>query len=158
MKKTIHYTLATVFGAGYVPFAPGTVGTLIGVLVAYYFFSGSIITLVIATILVSVIGAFSADFVEKTDAKEDPSKVVIDEVAGMWLSLWFVPLDPLLYAIAFGLFRLFDIAKPYPVRKFEQVHGGWGIMLDDLAAGVYALLVMQIILYFRSDFLNAIAV
>ncbi|MCB0314340.1 MAG: phosphatidylglycerophosphatase A, partial [Calditrichaeota bacterium] len=61
---------------------------------------------------------------------------------------WFVPPEPLLYLIAFGLFRLFDVSKLYPVNRLQDLPGGWGIMLDDIGAGIYTLLIMQIIIYF----------
>lgn len=147
MKK-MHYLIATVLGAGYSPTAPGTAGTLVGLLVAYFFFQGDAIWLVPATLIATAIGTYSADFVEKDAGIQDPSKVVVDELAGMWLGLWFVPPEPLLYLIAFGLFRLFDVSKLYPLNRLQDLPGGWGIMLDDIGAGIYTLLIMHIIIYF----------
>ena len=146
--RSIHYLIATVLGAGYSPTAPGTAGTLVGLLVAYFFFQGDAAWLIPATLIATAIGTYSADFVEKDDGIQDPSKVVVDELAGMWLGLWFVPPEPLLYLIAFGLFRLFDVSKLYPVNRLQDLPGGWGIMLDDIGAGIYTLLIMQIIIYF----------
>jgi len=146
--RTLHYIIATALGAGYSPTAPGTAGTLLALLASFFFFKGDLPLLIGATILATIIGTISADFVEKDMGTEDPSKVVIDEVAGMWLGLWFVPPEPILYLIAFGLFRLFDVTKLYPIDSLQDLPGGWGIMLDDIGAGIYTLLVMQLVLYF----------
>ena len=76
-------------------------------------------------------------------AKKDPSEAVIDEVVGMGISLLFVPKSIALYIVAFLLFRFFDITKIYPIKKFEKLPGGWGIMLDDVVAGIFSLGVLQ---------------
>ncbi len=147
MRK-FHYLIATGFGAGYSPTAPGTAGTLLALLVSFFLFRGDLLMLVVATVICSVIGTISADFVEKDSGISDPAKVVVDEVAGMWLGLWWVPPEPVPYLLAFGLFRLFDVTKLYPIDKLQGFPGGWGIMLDDILAGIYTLVVMQIILNF----------
>ncbi|MEL6867415.1 MAG: phosphatidylglycerophosphatase A, partial [Bacteroidota bacterium] len=78
----------------------------------------------------------------------DPSKVVIDEMAGMWISLLWLPFSPLLLLLAFLLFRAFDIGKPFYIRQMEKLPSGWGIMMDDVLAGVYTNLLLQIGLFF----------
>ncbi len=143
--RTVHYLLATVFGAGYSPIAPGTAGSLLAVLTAYWLFPGQTPVLIPATVLITLLGVVVSGKVEQDQGGEDPSIVVIDEAAGMWLSLWFLPPEPWVYGLAFLLFRLFDIVKPYPANRVESIPGGWGIMLDDLVAGGYTLLVMHLL-------------
>jgi len=146
--KQLHYIIATALWSGYTPKAPGTAGSALGLIAAWFFLSDNPQALLIAVGVSFFIGWWSADVVEKDLGKEDPSIVVIDEVSGMWLSLLFVPTNILLYLVAFGLFRLFDIWKPWPIENLQHLHGGLGIMLDDIIAGVYAFLVMQALLYF----------
>ena len=93
------------------------------------------------------LGVIATDHLEKEWGK-DPSKVVMDEVIGVWIALLFVPVTWVNLLLAFALFRLFDIWKPLFIRKLEAIKGGWGVMLDDVLAGVYANIVLQVILYF----------
>jgi phosphatidylglycerophosphatase A len=83
--------------------------------------------------------------VERESGREDPGQVVIDEVAGQWIAVAVCPVEIRHALLAFGLFRLFDIVKPWPARQLERLHGGLGIMMDDVAAGIYALLVGLIV-------------
>ncbi len=100
--------------------------------------------LAIAAIVVFGLGWWAAGAVAKTSGVRDPGAVVIDEVAGQWLVLLAAPLDPLAWALAFLLFRIFDIWKPWPVRWVDQhVEGGFGIMLDDVLAAGYAVLALS---------------
>lgn len=85
---------------------------------------------------------------QTTAGKIDPQEVVIDEVVGMAVTLAFVPLDLKTVGLGFLLFRIFDVAKPFPVRRFEKLRGGWGIVMDDVMAGIYANLSLQIIANF----------
>lgn len=146
--RFLHYFIATALGAGYSPTAPGTAGTLLGLGTAYFLVQGNQAVLMGLTALVFLIGTISANYVEQDLQTTDPSRVVIDEVAGMWIGLWFLPVDPWIYISAFGLFRIFDVLKPFPVDWLQELPGGWGIMLDDIGAGLYTLLLMQVILYF----------
>lgn len=91
-------------------------------------------------------GVISSGIVEKESGTKDPSSVVIDEFAGIFVVFCFLPLRPGVVIAGFILFRLFDIVKPYPIRFLERVGGGWGIMLDDLLAAVYANLALRVIL------------
>lgn len=132
--------LATWFGAGLLPKAPGTWGSLAAVPLAWLLYqAGGRPLLAAATVGVSLLGWWvSAVYVKKTGI-QDPSEVVIDEVAGQWLTLLVVPPVPLLYLAGFALFRLFDIRKPWPVSWADQkIGGGLGVMVDDLFAGIYA--------------------
>jgi phosphatidylglycerophosphatase A len=93
----------------------------------------------------TAIGIPAATIVERESGREDPGFVVIDEVAGQWLTLAFAPVEMGHALLGLALFRLFDITKPWPARRLESLHGGSGIVLDDLAAGLYGLLVMLVI-------------
>ena len=141
----LHRFFATGFYSGFSPIVPGTAGSLVGLLI--YLIPGveNIFVLGPLSILFFFIGIFTSARLEK-QLGEDPSIVVIDEIVGMWISLFFLPKIPAIYIGAFVLFRVFDIVKPSPARQVEQYKGGWGIMLDDVFAGIYANIVMQIIL------------
>jgi phosphatidylglycerophosphatase A len=97
----------------------------------------------LAALLALAVGVPAATIVERECGREDPGHVVIDEVCGQWIALVHARVDMAHVVAAFLLFRIFDIFKPWPVRRFENLPKGWGIMLDDVAAGVYALLLMQ---------------
>lgn len=103
-----------------------------------------VVTLAAAT-AVTLIGIPAASIVERESGREDPGFVVIDEVAGQWVVLAAAPLDPGHALVGFALFRIFDIVKPPPARQLERLHGGTGIMLDDLAAGIYGALMMLLL-------------
>ena len=132
--------IVTFFGSGLLPKAPGTWGSLATLPVAYligtYFGSNGILVFVV---LVTALGIWASNVYVRSTGKKDPGEVVIDEVAGQSLALSLVPLDWRLYLVAFVLFRIFDILKPKPVSTLETLPDGWGIMLDDLMAGLYAL-------------------
>jgi phosphatidylglycerophosphatase A len=143
--------LATWFGAGLLPRAPGTWGSAAALPLAWLLVAwGGPTALALAVVVVSAVGWWaSAVYVTRT-GRDDPGEIVIDEVAGQWLALIFVPLDPLLYLAAFAAFRLFDIKKPFPVGWLDRhIDGGLGVMADDIAAGLYAMAIMQIALLVR---------
>jgi phosphatidylglycerophosphatase A len=137
-------------GVGYLPIAPGTWGSLVGVgiylvLLAFLRFSPWAVFIAVELVLITLItllGLWAASQTEKLLGHKDPGKVVIDEVAGQLIALLpIVPgFDPGWVSIiaAFLLFRLFDIIKPYPARRLEKLESGLGIMSDDLVAGAYA--------------------
>ena len=135
--------LATWFGSGLLPKAPGTWGSLAALPFAYgiYLWTGTF-GLVVATVLVFVIGVWASGRYANAKENSDPGEVVIDEVAGQWLAL--IPAIGILwyYPVAFVAFRIFDILKPWPVGWLDRhLKGGLGIMADDIAAGIYAALV-----------------
>lgn len=137
MSSPIHF-LAFGFGSGLSPMAPGTMGTLasLPVIILAHFIG---IPLWILFIMTTVVGTWLADKSSKDLGVHDHPGIVIDEFAGMMLTLLFIPLSWVSIVLGFALFRLFDIWKPWPIRLVDkQVHGGVGIMLDDLLAGVYA--------------------
>jgi len=144
---------ATLFGTGYLRPGPGTWGSAVTVVLwgalAYSIPSNRRIPLVIAlAVLVIVIGIAAATQVCRASGKKDPQFVVIDEVAGQLIALIAVPFTWQSFLTGFILFRAFDIIKPPPVRQLECLPEGTGIVLDDVAAGIYALLVMQILFRF----------
>ena len=137
------FLLATALGAGYSPIAPGTAGSAVGV-VTYW----GLLLLPRAPALalmaaVLVLGTLAAHHVARAIGRPDPGLVVVDEVVGQWVALLFLPFTPLTAGAAFLLFRIMDIIKPWPARDFEDLHGGIGIMADDLMAGVYANLLLR---------------
>jgi len=151
--KTIYKLTATALGAGYSPFAPGTMGAIVGCLALWLFEKYNLISTTTTPVLfigliviTTILGIIATDKLEEEWGK-DPSKVVLDEVIGMWITMMFVPFTFLNLLIGFGLFRFFDIAKPLGIRKLESLKGGIGVMADDILAGIYANIVLKIIIY-----------
>ena len=151
--KTIYKLTATALGAGYSPFAPGTMGAIVGCLALWLFEKYNLISTTSTPIpfiglivITTILGIIATDKLEE-DWGKDPSKVVLDEVIGMWITMMFVPLSFLNVLIGFILFRFFDIAKPLGIRKLESLKGGIGVMADDILAGIYANISLQIIIY-----------
>ena len=136
--------LATAGGAGYFQVAPGTAGSAVGLILFYGVHRLPILYQVAAVVLVSLIGVAAGSRVARRSGIEDPGIVVIDEVAGMWVSLLFLPLTPVTAVAGFFLFRVMDVVKPAPARQLEHLPGGWGIMCDDLMAGIYANVLLRI--------------
>lgn len=138
--EKVALVVATGFGSGYVPVAPGTAGSAVALpLVWTLFHFGGIKFVVIGTIIVAVIAVISANRAEKYFGGHDNQHIVIDEVAGQMLSLIAVPATLPNLLVAFGWFRLFDSWKPWPVYLIDRhVKGGFGVVADDLAAAVYA--------------------
>jgi phosphatidylglycerophosphatase A len=131
--------VATSCGAGFVPKAPGHSGTLTAVPLAWALAKGGEWAFVAGIVVVSLIGWWAAELFGRASGKEDDQRIVIDEVAGYLLTLVAVPRSPVNLILAFLLFRLFDVTKPPPVRQLDHhIGGGLGVMVDDLAAGVYA--------------------
>jgi phosphatidylglycerophosphatase A len=155
------WTVGTFFGVGLLKPGPGTWASVVAMLLwalavipstrrAYpgeldLVYGVNILLTVFAAIVATVIGIPAATRVARESRREDPGHVVIDEVAGQWLTLTVCRPDWPHALLALALFRLFDITKPWPIRKLEALPGGWGIMLDDLAAGLFALIVLLVI-------------
>jgi phosphatidylglycerophosphatase A len=134
--------LASGLGSGYSPVAPGTAGSLLG-LAIWWLWSDLNIWLQLSFITTTFfLGVWAATLAER-DWGHDAGKIVIDEVVGMWITLWLLPKSYLLFAVGFLLFRAFDIIKPLGARSIQKLPGGWGVMMDDLLAGVYANLLLQ---------------
>ena len=137
--------LATWFGSGLSPKAPGTCGSMAALpFAAIIVFWGGAEALAIAAALVTLVGiTVSNRYMAIKGTAHDPGEIVIDEVAGQWIALIPAGLNPLSFAIAFVLFRLFDIWKPWPIRLLDQkVEGGLGVMIDDVAAGLLAAVIL----------------
>ena len=144
--------VATFFGVGYMKPGPGMWGSAAGLLLwtvlAYRLpASARTLTNIILAVVVTVIGIPAATLIARSFAKKDPQFVVIDEVAGQLITLIGAPLTWKSFLAGFILFRAFDIVKPPPVRQLEKLPEGTGIVLDDVAAGMYALGVMQLLLH-----------
>ncbi|MDQ2925440.1 MAG: phosphatidylglycerophosphatase A [Acidobacteriota bacterium] len=149
------WTLATFFGAGFLSPGPGTYGSIAALLLWYaaaHAFHPTATTLSITTALAAIaatlIGVPASTIVARESGREDPGHVVIDEVAGQLIALIAVASDWKHAALSLLLFRLFDIWKPWPIRRLEALPGGTGIMLDDVAAGLLALACAQLIGHF----------
>ena len=135
--------MASVFGAGYSPVASGTVGSLVTA-VAIWLLPLTLLRTAVALAVVTLLGIWAGGRVERVLGRKDPGVIVIDEVAGMTLAV--APFTPTLAVLAVGfvLFRVFDVTKPFPARASQHAAGGIGIMVDDLIAGLYALIVIVI--------------
>ncbi len=142
--KRLHFWLATGFFSGLSPIAPGTAGSLL-TLVILWFLHLSFVSLLLLGLLCFFLGVWSSGEVAARMAQKDPQLIVIDEMAGMILALVAAPRSLVGYGLAFVLFRFFDIRKPFPVKLAEKAPSGWGIMLDDMAAGLYALLILLVL-------------
>lgn len=137
MKKiSWHGLISTCFGLGFVSKMPGTVASFAAVIFALIVPVNPVIVIVTAAL-----GVFSSGVYARTKGKEDPGEIVIDEVVGMWIALYGH--EPAFFVPAFGLFRILDIVKPFPVRNLERLPGGFGIMADDVAAGLFANLILR---------------
>jgi phosphatidylglycerophosphatase A len=131
---------ATWFGAGLLPWAPGTWGSLAALPLAWLLMAaGGALLLLAAAVLVFALGLWASDRYMKAVGVHDPGAIVIDEVAGQWLTLAVAPLDPLAYLLGFVLFRIADVLKPWPANWLDRrVGGAFGVMIDDVAAAAYA--------------------
>ena len=150
--------IASGLGSGYTPYAPGTAGSILGILLFYLlnFFLKKLNTDIwlvysfnlIAIIFVLLLGVYSIKKVHKT-WKHDASEIVIDEITGVWIAVYAMPLEWQYYLYALILFRFFDIVKPLYIRRLDNMGGDWGVMLDDVLAGIYSLLILHVLFYFN---------
>jgi phosphatidylglycerophosphatase A len=143
LKQRLAFVFATGFGSGYSPLAPGTAGTVVGLLFVWGMSFMDLLGQVVFTLIVSALAMIAADIVATTTGLKDPGLVVADEIAGMMVTMIGVPLTTRSLLLGFILFRVMDVVKPPPARQFEQLKGGVGIVADDLMAGVYAQLVLR---------------
>lgn len=140
--------IATAFFSGYFPVAPGTVGSAVGVALFWLIPNRN------PALLFSIIGAgfflgvWAASQVENQTGITDNGIIVIDEIIGVWVTLLGAGTDLKWLAIGFIIFRLFDILKPFPVRKLEALPKGWGVMLDDVGAGIYGAIACYALRHF----------
>ena len=132
--------IATAGGAGLLPGAPGTWGSLVGVALAWVVVRlAGPVTLLLVALALFALGCWAAERVSQATGSADPGFIVIDEVAAQALVLVIAPLTPVAYLAGFILFRFFDILKPWPIRLLDRkIHNGFGVMIDDVAAAIYA--------------------
>ncbi|MCR9144639.1 MAG: phosphatidylglycerophosphatase A [bacterium] len=145
MKFKLAEFIATGFYSGYIPVAPGTWGTIVAVPLA---FATSLLDWPLRIVVVAIVilvGTWAADVVCKVREIKDPGYVVSDEIAGYMLGVMFFAGSGAVLLVGFIVFRFFDILKPAPLKMLERAPGGWGVMLDDLGAGVYTALVLTIL-------------
>jgi len=155
MKPTDYLALSiATCGVGYLPLAPGTFGSLVGVgmflLLAHVIAGNALVAVILALIIaVTLAGIWAGSRIEQLSGRKDPGKVVVDEVAGQLIALFpltlFAQWSTGIVILSFILFRFFDIVKPYPANRLQELDGGIGIMFDDLIAGVYSAVVVSII-------------
>jgi phosphatidylglycerophosphatase A len=136
--------IATAGGAGYSPFAPGTAGSAVAC-VLLWVIPFSTAGLALFFVAVTAVGTWAAHRAEPLIGGKDPGAIVIDEVAGMALSVLGLPLTPMVIVAGFVLFRVFDVVKPPPARGSQRLPGGVGVMIDDLIAGLYALVILTVL-------------
>ncbi len=160
MKK-ISIFYATFFNVGKFPFAPGTLASLVttGIVFLFnYFFHPDPLIMIIAIIIIFLSGIIPSRITEEHYGHKDPHAIVIDEVAGQMVSLLFLPAlfsmkSMAAYIAGFFIFRFFDILKPPPVKQADRIKGGFGIMIDDILAGLYSLLTIHLLIFiYRSLF------
>ncbi len=136
--------VATAFGSGYSPFAPGTAGSAVGLLLFWPMAGWKWPWQLGACVGLFLVGSLAATRVAERVGLKDPGIVVVDEVLGQWVTMAALPFTPATAVGGFLLFRVMDIVKPWPARDLERLPGGWGIMADDVAAGVYAHLALRV--------------
>ena len=148
----IHRLISTCLGIGYTPKGGGTVAAVVCCIAWYFAWAGGNSHFwgwpVLVIILIFGVGVYSSGKMEVFWGK-DSYRVVIDEVAGQCLTLLFIPVRWQYVAVGLVFFRFFDIAKPLGVRKMEKLSGGWGVMMDDMLAGLYANLLLQIVVLIK---------
>ena len=145
MNQKLITFLATGFGSGLIPFAPGTAGTLVGVLICLLCIPMPWILRLLFVFALLTVSLYVADQAEKIYQKKDDQRIVIDEIIGLQITMLPVAINVLSLCAGFVLFRVFDIWKPFPVRHLQRLPGGWGIVADDVAAGIYAGVVLWLL-------------
>jgi phosphatidylglycerophosphatase A len=143
---TVAVVVATGLGLGYSPLAPGTFGAALGVALFWLARGWPLWAQAAGAVVLFFVGVAASNRLATLLGKKDPGRAVIDEVAGMWVSLLMLPLGWRTALAAFVAFRITDTLKPWPARQMEGLRGGWGIMADDMMAGVYANLLVRVVL------------
>lgn len=142
MSDKIVKMLSTWFYVGNFPVAPGTAASAVGAIMAMVC-SPNMFLYILVILIVTILGFMVSGRMEKILDQKDPGCIVVDEVAGIMLAFFLLPMTPVVIVVAFFLFRAFDMFKIYPVNKFEQLGGSAGVMMDDIIAGIYTNIVMQ---------------
>jgi phosphatidylglycerophosphatase A len=138
--------VCTVCGVGYSPIAPGTAGSAAGLLfyALFRWLGVSPLTEAVLILAIFVVGAWSGTLAEQHFGTTDPGAGVIDEVAGMLVTLYLLPVSWTLAIVGFFVFRVLDVLKPFPARRLEALHGGWGMMADDVMVAIYGNLILRV--------------
>jgi phosphatidylglycerophosphatase A len=143
-NRTFFLLLGTGFGSGYCPLAPGTAGTVVGVCFFWCFSKFSSLLYLLTLLSFIFLSAWIAEGAERFFQQKDARTIVIDEIAGFLVTMLWVPFTLINVVIGFLIFRILDILKPYPAGWIDRnLSGGWGIVLDDVAAGIYANFILQ---------------
>lgn len=155
-KKLYNFTIkaiATGFGSGYSPIAPGTAGAFVGVILflALIKLNLSPIFWVVFILFLFAAGVLTSTLAEKLFGKKDPHPIVIDEIAGCFFLL-FIPLAKWYIIVAFIIYRILDILKPFPAYRSQKLPGGWGIMVDDIIVGVYTVVIIKGFIWLKEIF------
>jgi len=145
LKDQVIKILATGFGSGFSPIAPGTMGSVVGVFVCLAGYALPWVFRLVFVFAICAVSIYVAGRAEALFGKKDDQRIVIDEIAGLQVTMLPATVTGLNLCVAFVLFRIFDIWKPYPVDRLQNLPGGWGVVADDLGAGVYGGLVMLLL-------------
>ena len=154
MRRIFDHVFGTVLGIGHIPVVPATWTSLAVALAIWLLQIDDLVTQLVLLAVFVATGIPACSGLERQYG-EDPKQATADEAAGQTITLLAVPLDPMTVGVGFVLFRLFDVIKPWPARRLEDLHGGLGIMADDLAAGVYARAALQLWIVFVAPTLPA---
>jgi phosphatidylglycerophosphatase A len=147
IKNRVAIFLASGFGSGFVPLAPGTWGSLVGVALVWKFWPQSVFTQCVYVLLWGALGVWVSDVTCQYYKEDDCQKVVIDEIVGLMITMIGIPITGYGLAIGFVLFRFFDVVKPVPANWVDKkLHNGLGVMLDDVVAGLYGNLIMHLMM------------
>lgn len=148
--KLLSKVISTFFGLGYFPVAPGTITSLVVILAyKFYLYQLSWPLYLLILFLLFLVGVYTSTKFSAESNKKDPRKIVIDEACGQLLVLFRMPEAWFPVLASFILFRVFDIVKPYPIKKVEALPAGWGIMMDDVVAAIYAGVIINLYLLLR---------
>lgn len=146
MNIFVSLAIATALGVGYVPVAPGTFGSAVGLILWMLLRTSSTIVQAVVIIVLLVIGSITGGVAERHFGRTDPRQVVIDEAMGMLITLYLIPVGWLGALVGFLLFRAADVMKPFPANRLERLPGGFGVMADDGMAAIYANLALRLLL------------
>jgi phosphatidylglycerophosphatase A len=148
LSGKIALAVATWFGTGLLPVAPGTFATIATVPLVLGLHQFGIVYRALGLALIMAIALWASDRHQEMLGRTDPAEVVVDEVAGFLLTMLFLPLSWVTLGLGFVFFRFFDILKLYPIKRLESLRGGLGIVIDDLVAAIYAYICVRVILFF----------
>ena len=147
MNEKLIKLLATGFGSGLVSFAPGTIGTLVGVVICLLCSPLPWLLRLLTVLVLLALSIYVAQRAEKIYQKKDDQRIVIDEIIGIQITMLPVAITILHLCVGFVLFRIFDILKPFPIGNLQKLPGGWGVVIDDVAAGIYAGVILLALNY-----------